>query len=399
MKYPASEYSDRIMNLNRLEERNLENRKKSLDKEQRTSISLINHEIKRLEVEYETKQDLLKITENQEKINHLTEALNLNFLIDKNNTFLNQLGAETFELKSSENIPTNDNIETKLEEEKLKNQVQLNSDKNAIESVSRPPRKNLSANGRVSRSGSNVRANSANAVKEPITSDDTNAISLIRVSPNVTFDINPSSQNINATPRESISRMPRPKSNTSLEQTVNHSIHLEPSKIDLNNNLITVQKIPIEYSMRSNATKLNENFSSKRIKSPRKNLSKRSKSQSAYMKKNPTESFFPDLTKKADSNLSNQPQQNHLKPLQESKPLRKDLSNEKTKEFVLIKDKTKISINRIASPTKLSKNNSSYITVPLTVKTLNLHDDLFQANENKINSLRENNTLPIIIKK
>ena len=79
------------MNLNRLEERNLENRKKSLDKEQRTSISLINHEIKRLEVEYDQRQDLLKITENQEKINHLTEALNLNFLIDKNNDFLNKL--------------------------------------------------------------------------------------------------------------------------------------------------------------------------------------------------------------------------------------------------------------------------------------------------------------------
>ena len=384
------------MNLNRLEERNLENRKKSLDKEQRTSITLINHEIKRLEVEYETKQDLLKITENQEKINHLTEALNLNFLIDKNNTFLNQLGAETFELKSSENIPIIDNIETKLDEEKLKNQVHMNSDKNAIESASRPPRKNLSANGRVSRSGSNVRANSANAVKEPITSDDTNAI---RVSTNVTFDINPSGQTVNATPRDSHSRMPRPKSNTSLEQRVNHSIHLEPSKIDINNDLITVQKIPIEYSMKSNAAKLNENSSSKRLKSPRKNLSKRSKSQSAYMKKNPSENFLPDLTKKADSNLSNQPQQNHLKPLQESKLPRKDLSNEKTKEYVLIKDKTKISINRIASPTKLSKNNSSYITVPLTVKTLNLHDDLFQTNENKINSLRENNSLPIIIKK
>jgi hypothetical protein len=386
------------MNLNRLEERNLENRKKSIDKEQRTSISLINHEIKRLEVEYDQRQDLLKITENQEKINHLTEALNLNFLIDKNNDFLNKLGNETFELKSTENIDSHDKNQTLADEKREAIQVQVNVDKDE----SRPVRKNLSASDRTNRQGSKLRANSAHSVKESnnYNENNSNAINNGHVSPNVTLDTNFNDQNTNITPRDSFSRLSRPKSNTSLlnmEKIFHNSTHLEPSKIDINDNVITVQKLPVEYLAKTNTAKLNE--SSKRVKSPKKNL-KRSKSQSAYLKK--IENFLPDLKDTSmpnKNNIKTTPRQQNISKSRQTTIIVKEDSNKPPKEIILIKDNPDMRLNRTPSPTKLNRNKANgFIAVPLTVKTIDWENGLFKGG-NRTNNLRENNSLPIIIKK
>jgi len=388
------------MNLNRLEERNLENRKKSIDKEQRTSISLINHEIKRLEVEYDQRQDLLKITENQEKINQLTETLNLNFLIDKNNDFLNKLGNEAFELKSTENMDPHDTNHVLVDEKRVANSeaIQVNADKDE----SRPVRKNLSASDRTNRQGSKLRANSAHVVKESNNYNEniSNTINNGHVSPNVAFDINFTDQNNNMTPRDSFSRLSRPKSNTSLlnvEKRFQNSTHLEPSKIDINDNVITVQKLPVEYLAKTNTAKTNE--STTRVKSPKKNL-KRSKSQSAYLKK--TENFLPDLKDTSLPNKNNAkptPRQQIISKSRQTAILVKADSNKPPKEIILIKDKTDMRLNRTPSPTKLHRNKANgFIAVPLTVKTIDWGNELFQGG-NRINNLRENNSLPIIIKK
>ena len=411
MKYPASEFSDRIMNLNRLEERNLENRKKSIDKEQRTSMSLINHEIKRLEVEYETKQEMLKITENQEKINHLTEALNLNFLIDKNNNFLEQLDSDAFEIKSTENHPVadknNQNISspTSVNDNKINDEI-INPNEEK-ETSSQTIRKNLSANGRISRQGSKLRATSAHNIKNS-TKDENECNSdsnkqkspLQNISPNVTFELNGDDHGISSTPREFSSRLSRPKSSISLNNIDKiNSVSLEPTKININNNLITVQQIPTEYATK---TTIKDKDKKKQVpfKEQKKRnlikLTKRSQSQSAYIRKTSSENLLPSLY---GGGMPFKPISNKSMPAQHpishtNRPLKED-SNRKTNEIIFIKDKTNIRLN---SPVKTNKNASfGYFSVPLTVKTLNFENDILKAN--KINSTKESIAFPLIIKK
>lgn len=72
-KYPASEYSDRVINLNRLEDRNYENKCKLIEKERQLALHAHNREVKRLESELETRQELLRTLYGQEKLKKFEE--------------------------------------------------------------------------------------------------------------------------------------------------------------------------------------------------------------------------------------------------------------------------------------------------------------------------------------
>lgn len=71
-KYPASEYSDRVMNLNRLEDRNYENQCRLIEKERRTVMTSLNREMKQIESDLEDKQDLLRALYSQQKLSLLS---------------------------------------------------------------------------------------------------------------------------------------------------------------------------------------------------------------------------------------------------------------------------------------------------------------------------------------
>ena len=60
MKFKASEYSDRVMNLNKLEDRSLESRIKIIEKQKSTSLHMLAKDIKKLELEFENKQRTLR---------------------------------------------------------------------------------------------------------------------------------------------------------------------------------------------------------------------------------------------------------------------------------------------------------------------------------------------------
>lgn len=70
-KYPASEYSDRVINLNRLEDRNYDNQCRLLEKERRTVINSINREMRVVESDLEDKQDLMRALFNQQRLSVL----------------------------------------------------------------------------------------------------------------------------------------------------------------------------------------------------------------------------------------------------------------------------------------------------------------------------------------
>lgn len=72
-KYPASEYSDRVINLNRLEDRNLESQCRQIERERRTVINSINREKKIVEADLEDKQDLMRALFNKEKLSVLSK--------------------------------------------------------------------------------------------------------------------------------------------------------------------------------------------------------------------------------------------------------------------------------------------------------------------------------------
>lgn len=70
-KYPASEYSDRVINLNRLEDRNYDNQCRLIEKERRTVINSINREMRVVESDLEDKQDLMRALFNQQRLSVL----------------------------------------------------------------------------------------------------------------------------------------------------------------------------------------------------------------------------------------------------------------------------------------------------------------------------------------
>lgn len=80
-RFPASEFSDRVINLNRLEDRNYENQCKIIEKERRTVLTALNRDIKKLEYELYDKQELMHALYGQEKLkllNSFPYKLNVN---------------------------------------------------------------------------------------------------------------------------------------------------------------------------------------------------------------------------------------------------------------------------------------------------------------------------------
>lgn len=72
-----SEFSDRIMGMNRVEERILRDRLKQIDREKRFSLSLLNREIRMIEKDFEAKQESLQALYNKEKLKILHENLHV----------------------------------------------------------------------------------------------------------------------------------------------------------------------------------------------------------------------------------------------------------------------------------------------------------------------------------
>lgn len=92
-KLQASEFSDRIINLNKLEERNLENRLKLLKKENKTNVNLLNRDIRKIENELEIKQASLRAINNIERLKLLNSDININVVIHNENSYISQLAS------------------------------------------------------------------------------------------------------------------------------------------------------------------------------------------------------------------------------------------------------------------------------------------------------------------
>lgn len=148
-KYPASEYSDRVINLNKLEDRNLENQLKYIEKERKVTISTITRDIKRLENDYEEKKDSLKMIYNQERLKTLNSNLHIKMLIKNNSNYIEKL--KQIGLIEIEKTTTEDN--TKLVVENSDNIVRF--------------KKNLSANARLNLYSSSSNENDANSAVRP----------------------------------------------------------------------------------------------------------------------------------------------------------------------------------------------------------------------------------------
>lgn len=77
----ASEYSDRIINLNKIEQRNLEVRIKQITKETNTTLLLLKRDIEHVKHEFETNRDRIELLRKQRQV--LYEE-NLRRLLEKN---------------------------------------------------------------------------------------------------------------------------------------------------------------------------------------------------------------------------------------------------------------------------------------------------------------------------
>lgn len=82
-RYKPSELSDRIMGLNRMEAKNLENRLKLIDKESRVSLGFINRDIKHLEQEAEIQRKLVESFNQSAKLKLLNSHLHMVLLNER----------------------------------------------------------------------------------------------------------------------------------------------------------------------------------------------------------------------------------------------------------------------------------------------------------------------------
>ncbi len=82
-RYKPSELSDRIMGLNRMEAKNLENRLKLIDKESRVSLSSINRDIKHLEQEAEIQRKVVEGFDQSAKLKLLKSHLHMVLLNER----------------------------------------------------------------------------------------------------------------------------------------------------------------------------------------------------------------------------------------------------------------------------------------------------------------------------
>lgn len=81
-KYPASEYSDRIINLNKIEDKNLENALKYIEKERNQVLHNLNRDIKKLEEDCEEREEQLRMAYNLERKKFLNSNLHNNILLN-----------------------------------------------------------------------------------------------------------------------------------------------------------------------------------------------------------------------------------------------------------------------------------------------------------------------------
>ncbi|CAF0926572.1 unnamed protein product [Brachionus calyciflorus] len=84
-KYPASEYSDRTINLNKLEDRNLENSIKLIEKERNQILQNLNRDIRKLEEDYEEREEEARKVFNLKKKKYLNANLHNNLISNQKN--------------------------------------------------------------------------------------------------------------------------------------------------------------------------------------------------------------------------------------------------------------------------------------------------------------------------
>ena len=398
------------MNLNRREDRNLENTLKSIERQKRTSISLIDCDIKKFEQDNDLiRQEAIKLVDNQEKLNLLTETLNLNYLIDKNNNFINQLSSQTFELKNSGSvlITSDENQPVNLTQDDQNPPKIVSNEKPAV-----LLRKNLSANGRLGSANSTKsaaktqnRTSSAENLKE-ISHDllDLADQNQQPYTPRVEFNLNTSNQSINSTPRGPV--ITRPESTLSLltiEKNFNNSVSLQPSKININRNVIwlpprtsadhSTKKAKLVSKDASNSMPVKEKLRAS------KKFAKKSHSISdpVFSKSKPTNVLPAIAVNEIVS--SSKSSQNITSDKQTSTPYKLSYRTPKqpsTNDIRLAKSERIITnVTKLPITAKMEKE---VYTIPLAVTNLQINDEMLQ-NENKLNTLRMNASLPIIVKK
>ena len=79
-RFKPSELSDRMMNLNRIEDKNLANKLRQIEKETRVSLNSINRDIKHLEDEHQTQQKLVNSLNHSAKVKFLNAHLHMAIL-------------------------------------------------------------------------------------------------------------------------------------------------------------------------------------------------------------------------------------------------------------------------------------------------------------------------------
>ncbi len=159
-----AEYSDRVLNLNKLEDRMLERNMKLIDKECKTALTFINRDIRQLENEYEMKQELLRYAfwrDKEKQINRTTSIL-------KHNLNDNLAKLHKFDLLKSSSSFDNNEINSGVPQEvvasNIKTQENVKESNNFM--LHNRLKKNLSATARLS----NVSAQSINDNSEFLTS-------------------------------------------------------------------------------------------------------------------------------------------------------------------------------------------------------------------------------------
>jgi hypothetical protein len=83
-RYRPAEYSDRVINLNKLEDRNLDNKLKRIERENRIGMNILLKDIKKLESELEFRKEALNIIRNKDKLKKLSSTLSDNLLNSEN---------------------------------------------------------------------------------------------------------------------------------------------------------------------------------------------------------------------------------------------------------------------------------------------------------------------------
>lgn len=83
-RYRPAEYSDRVINLNKLEDRNLDSKLKRIERENRIGMNNILKDIKKLESELEFRRETLNIIQNKDKLKKLSSTLSDNLLNSEN---------------------------------------------------------------------------------------------------------------------------------------------------------------------------------------------------------------------------------------------------------------------------------------------------------------------------